>query len=113
MPGRGRGLTPDGPRQQGNRWVAHLVGRVCAPWTDPSTPVQVSLRAPGTARPNGTQSSESGADKGLLLHDARRRVAPTLKTPNFPKVSAKPFPGKSERRRGKSLQTSWCQILCS
>ena len=113
MLGRGAGAHPRRSGAAGETWVAHLVRRVCAPSTDPSTPVQVRLCAPGTARPNGTQSSESGADKGLLLHDARRRVAPTLKTPNFPKVSAKPFPGKSERRRGKSLQTSWCQILCS
>ena len=63
--------------------------------------MQVSLCATGTARPNDAESSESRAEKGLLLHDARRRVAPTLKTPNSPKVSAKPFPGKSEVSRCK------------
>lgn len=35
-----------------------------------------------------TESSESAAEKGYLLHDARRREAPTLKSPNSPKVSA-------------------------
>ena len=36
-----------------------------------------------------TEASESGAEKGFLLHDARRRGAPTLKTPQIPKGFSK------------------------
>ena len=47
--------------------------------------------APPTVRPNNTETSEFGAEKGLLQGHAKRWVARAQKVPTPRRVSAKHF----------------------
>ena len=57
-----------------------------------------------TARPNNTETSEFGADKGLLQGPARRRVAHALKTPNYLKAFSKAL---LQERWGRGGVSCW------